>query len=845
MTDTQGKIRALFLTALMVFSVFAGTIAFSGAAAAAANAPAEIQKVTHYDSPAESDSVIEVSTNNSDIKTDANTHLNVTLDDGDVLNLTNAVTVKSGYLTYEMPDPAVYNNISSVQLINATTGPQEKNINTSVWGDDDGEAITVAPVGVDASDNAGDFKEGFIGTNIAVEMNATGGGLFELAGPGVSRTRGPSDTSRVFVIDTDEFSSGTYNFTERTSGVSNRNVDAELQLSGLGLETSLNATDITTEQEFSVSASTDTVNRDLVVEVLDSDDEVVEGTTTDGTIGSDGSASITVGQELDAGTYTVRVTDTASGVQSTNTINVTEPADVSASFDQDDFTVARGDIGEVTVSITPGETANVSLGSKDKGFLQYVVVTDEDADGEVTFSVNTYTVRDNSSGAINIVADGDDDATDTLTVQSSRNVSDVLDALTYNLEVAAGGSTEDISAFTITQRETQDIRTWTAPASTSTTFTADGANPGVSDVTSALNSGAITQAGSVVDNDLLVHQIRASGIEGLLEDQPGGNATARFFNATGDEAELTIAQTSAQSNRDPVSLQLGFQNTTVIPDPANNTYYVIVDTGEVGDDQIRTTASDYDIDFTLDAGNTSADFLSEDETVNTSVTFTSQEISLTTVNATASDSGTVSGTTNVAPGTEIRVQVQSTEGTTPRFVSTKRVVVQSDGTFSASFDFTDNAAGDEYDVTASGSSDRSGLSTTESGILQAAEETPTDTPTSTATPADNESTATATSTPTMNGTDTPTMNGTDTPTDEPTDTPTDEPTDTPTDEPTDEPTDTPTDEPTDTPTDAPDTDEPTETATESPTTTGTPGFTAVLGVVALLGAALVALRRRN
>ncbi len=34
MTDTQEKIRALFLSALMVFSVFAGTVAFSGAAAA-------------------------------------------------------------------------------------------------------------------------------------------------------------------------------------------------------------------------------------------------------------------------------------------------------------------------------------------------------------------------------------------------------------------------------------------------------------------------------------------------------------------------------------------------------------------------------------------------------------------------------------------------------------------------------------------------------------------------------------------------------------------------------------------------------------------------------------------
>jgi PGF-CTERM protein len=77
-----------------------------------------------------------------------------------------------------------------------------------------------------------------------------------------------------------------------------------------------------------------------------------------------------------------------------------------------------------------------------------------------------------------------------------------------------------------------------------------------------------------------------------------------------------------------------------------------------------------------------------------------------------------------------------------------------------------------------------------------------------------------------NGTATPTHNGTATPT------PTDEP-DTPTATPTDEP-----DTPTPTPTDGPD----------SPTTTGpedTPGFGAVVTVLAVLGAALLAHRRRD
>ncbi|WP_196219975.1 surface glycoprotein, partial [Haloarcula sp. K1] len=48
MTGNSDKVRSLFLTALMVFSVFAGTIAFSGGAAAAANV--SVQQAAEYDS---------------------------------------------------------------------------------------------------------------------------------------------------------------------------------------------------------------------------------------------------------------------------------------------------------------------------------------------------------------------------------------------------------------------------------------------------------------------------------------------------------------------------------------------------------------------------------------------------------------------------------------------------------------------------------------------------------------------------------------------------------------------------------------------------------------------------
>jgi PGF-CTERM protein len=119
------------------------------------------------------------------------------------------------------------------------------------------------------------------------------------------------------------------------------------------------------------------------------------------------------------------------------------------------------------------------------------------------------------------------------------------------------------------------------------------------------------------------------------------------------------------------------------------------------------------------------------------------------------------------------------------------VNVSSDGTFNASFDFSDRAVGTNFTVTTSASPNFGDDATTEyDGVIveQVDTETPTPTPTETDTPT---ATATPTATPTPEETETATA-----------------------------------------------TPEDTET-----TTTTTPGFGAVVAVLALLGAALLALRR--
>jgi PGF-CTERM protein len=156
---------------------------------------------------------------------------------------------------------------------------------------------------------------------------------------------------------------------------------------------------------------------------------------------------------------------------------------------------------------------------------------------------------------------------------------------------------------------------------------------------------------------------------------------------------------------------------------------------------------------------------------------------------------TINGTTTIAPGSEVSITVRST-GDSP-FLLTEDAIVQEDGMFNASFDFSNVSVGQNFTVDASGSYEDD--PEVDGVVVEAQEETPTPT----ATP---EETATPTATPEGTETATPEMTETATPM-------------------------------------------PTETATEPATPEPTPGdgagFGVIVALVALIGAALLAIRRNE
>jgi PGF-CTERM protein len=331
----------------------------------------------------------------------------------------------------------------------------------------------------------------------------------------------------------------------------------------------------------------------------------------------------------------------------------------------------------------------------------------------------------------------------------------------------------------------------------------------------------------------MVHQLTAPGLSGLLDAPESGDVTSEFAaaldtdNSHGDaNLSVVLEEENPGANQEPATLDLntsGLSDALTVIADGEGDYYVFVDYSSVED----TDYDDSDLTFE-DGDEVTADIsvqdprlldleddLDDDEaqaeyqtaSANFSVEESEGSFDLNQddlVQVTATEDAQVTGTTNIAPGTEFTVRVQSSDGTEPRFFETQTITVQADGTFSAAFDLSDQSDGDEFTASVR----QAGFELEEDGVIGPDA-------TATATPEPDTETATATATPTATATATATPTATATAT------------------------------PTATATEAPETDEPTDTATEEPdtTTTTTPGFGVAVALVALLAAALLAGRR--
>ena len=632
MTNNSDKLRGLILAALMVFSVFAGSIALSGSAAAT-NEGLEGEPLdsggTFYAgqdvfvSQLNSDETYQIREVNSD---DEASTLVRTLD----VDTTNATFTLDGSLS-------------------------------------DGEFVLVNDTGY------------------AVDIQSNGH-----AGDVNTNTNDVSAES--FEVVTQDL---TAEFDEDSVGNSGGSAEVDYEISS-NVRTDYYV-NISAQGDLDASELNDTFNGAAVNEFSDDDTILVPGDTTYTLNFSDD----------DAGTYTFDAEVNDTSASDSDDIEVTDTGSADAEFSENVYTEQRGDVVNISVEMDNTDEATVQIGKEsNNGYQVAADITDDNNDGVAYLEFNTYLAGNNTSDAQagETLTAGSETTIDTITNDSSINFNsprgdDILDAADYNLYVKSGhasgsidGNADSRGTLSLEDPSVDSMQVWTAPEDS------DIGSADAEDIPAYAQGGNLTQTDTVAQNDTVVVQVEASGFEGALVDNPTSSYTAA--SSTGDLFNLTFEGESVPNQGDDVIgvSDLGDDNVSVVYDDVNDVHFVVIDSWALTDSASNHESGDeYTANFT--AYDDNSDLFDDDVSVTGAFDVEDAELEL---DANADDEivleaaagQEVTGETNLAPGTDVEVTLDSDTSGDP-FVKRPEATVQADGTFTAVADFSENNAGSE------------------------------------------------------------------------------------------------------------------------------------------------------
>lgn len=326
----------------------------------------------------------------------------------------------------------------------------------------------------------------------------------------------------------------------------------------------------------------------------------------------------------------------------------------------------RGDVAEFTLSLSGADRARVVVGSEAMNYRLAFTAVDGSGDGEVTLALDTFLAGRSDAAAISAAPQSDE-------VRNVRQTTPALDSPldfgSYPLEVRVDGRPVDQAVLVLHPRETNAAYAGIAPRN------ADPANQ-------AEFLDATTQRGEVAEGDWAVLQFNASGIYAALD---GGRAFV-------DESlgyELTLERTEVV-NAEPERVPL--EDLHLFVDEDDDRFLVAVDSARL---QVDET---YEAAFAL---TDAYSYVPEGERERVAVEFDIVERSATVLPedeplTVPQGEAAVSGASTVAPGTTLTVSVSG-----PRdrpFQRTAQTTVEADGTWSASFDFSDVEPGTTFEA---------------------------------------------------------------------------------------------------------------------------------------------------
>ena len=395
---------------------------------------------------------------------------------------------------------------------------------------------------------------------------------------------------------------------------------------------------------------------------------------------------------IDAGNYTFNVEVNDTGAVSEADVNVSEGGDAEATFASGNVvSEERGDMAEFTVNLSNTQSADVSIGSADVNWKANFTVNNNDDDSQVTVMVNTY---ETGSGSVTefVEADGEDSiSVDTSGGAPEQGVhtnfgdggaadgglGNPVAAGQYEMITGVSGTEQDVSQLSLTEGFVEGAQVWEHPDASSFPDSASGLVSGVAD------------DDTLAMDDIGVVEFTAAGLYGN-ESLTHHNLSTNFNHS--DAYSLNFTQTNPGANADPNTFE-GDDTGEVYFDSANNTIYAAFDTTNNGIE----AGDEYDVEFTV---HQSSNVTSEARSANTTFSVEERTLAFSGVNENdvlnvSAGNATVEGETSAATGTEFTVQVQSDS-----FVRTSTATVD-DGTFSADFDFSDVDTGTELTVSAS------------------------------------------------------------------------------------------------------------------------------------------------
>ncbi|PSP33752.1 hypothetical protein BRC64_02735 [Halobacteriales archaeon QH_10_67_22] len=594
--------------------------------------------------------------------------------------------------------------------------------------------------------------------------------------------------SEELVLDTARLDPGTYELVFEDSG------DRQyVSVSPLGLSASIRPDGATFDADenetFALSGSAVRGDKnDRTLEVA----YAVEGNDSrHGRLGYSGSA--TFSEEFDFGgdlsangsddsDYTVTVTDIETGIEVTAgefTVAAFPSAD-AASFDESPVE-NRGDVVEIPVDLDGSEAgaqATVAIGTRgETNYVTNVTVEDVDGDGEVVLEFNTFLAGASAAAdgwaetpenaawngteemrAVRdrIVTAQDDDQVVSWRGERGEFVGDfraavnestalpdadaanpfkaakvaTVDAGSYDLSVVAndagdldggvnftddGRIPDDVDLLALRPRSTDGSTVRVVPADFEGDVDFEFVDENLDSNSDGVD-GNFTVSDLASADELVVHQVSASGVEGPVVNRSstrGVNATVAFLrelngSATGPgfDPELnafnaSVRETDLGPNEGRDRFALGTDNFELIPDPDNDTYYMVVDLAAVEAD--LEDGQDWTAGFGFERYDAVGPVIGVEGDGVSESTWTYRDPDATlertldgVVLLRAIDRQLVAGETTVAPGTELTVRVRSTDDD-GAFFETVDARVEPGRTFGPTTDaFADDRPGTDF-----------------------------------------------------------------------------------------------------------------------------------------------------